>query len=1253
MSELLVDPFIERDACGTGLIADLHARASHALLRDALGTLVRLSHRGAVAADARTGDGAGILTQLPHALLTRALAQNNLTPPAPGDLAVGMFFLPRDETARAHAQQIIADALGSRDLRLLMWRDVPVDPGALGAHALRTRPHIVQALVARGETVAAGDALERTLFFARKAIERAALREKIKPLYAASLSARTIVYKGLFVSPQLAPFYADLRDPLYETALALFHQRYSTNTFPSWELAQPFRLLCHNGEINTLAGNIAWMHARESCLQTPLFPPDESLRPLLDLHTSDSGVLDNALELVALGGRELPHAMMMLVPEAWEQVVDLEPARKAFYRYHATLMEPWDGPAALAFSDGQRAGMALDRNGLRPARYLVTDDGLVVAASEAGALEVDPARVLEKGRLGPGQMVLADLATGKFWHNDALKRHYASRKPYGHWLSEYLRVLKPESETTGVNQSSVLGLGVLQAVFGYTDEELTVILRPMAENKQEPIGAMGDDTPHAVLSAFDRPLYHFFRQRFAQVTNPPIDPLREELVMSTRALLGGRDNILREVADHAHLLELKSPFLSETQLAQIRALDAEFPNTTLDATFEIPGAVGAGFPRPSAAALETALTELCAAAEQAVIGGSVILILSDRGVSETRAPIPMLLAVSAVHHHLLRQGLRWQTSIVAETGDARDVHQFACLIGYGANAVQPYLALASVRALFEDGRNRNKELDGAHAQENFLRAADKGLLKIMSKMGIATLDAYHGAQLFEALGIGDTVIERYLPGTPSPIGGIGLSEIAETALAHHAHGWSHLPSAPVPSEHGASAHFPAPRVNLKNYGFFKFKKSGEYHAYHPGIVDALHEAVRTPNALDGNYQQAYEKYLRYSALVDARPPTDLSDYLSIKFGEPVPLDEVEPVEALVRRFSVAAMSHGALSIEAHKTLAEAMNRLGALANSGEGGEHPARYGTVHNSAIKQVASARFGVTPAYLMSADELQIKMAQGSKPGEGGQLPGHKVSAEIAAIRHGQPGITLISPPPHHDIYSIEDLAQLIYDLKRINPRARVSVKLVAQAGVGTVAAGVAKAFADVVQISGHSGGTGASPLSSIKHAGAAWELGLAETQQVLVANELRGRVRVRVDGGLKTGRHVILAALLGADEFSFGTAALIASGCIMARACHLNTCPVGIATQKQELRQKFPQVAEWVMAYYLFVADETRHHLAALGARSLDEIIGRVERLEFVSRVTGGDRRVTSPGEALFSAGKRQDERRETKQAVRPVP
>lgn len=1213
----LTDPYFERDACGTGFLADLHARASHKLLQDALTTIARLSHRGAVSADGKTGDGSGILTQIPYQFFARELEQNKITPPSPSDLAVGMFFIPREKEARAKAKQLIEAVLASRALHLLYWREVPVNLDALGEHAFKTRPYIAQAVLARGTHIGIGDAYERALYFARKEIERRALQEKIKPLYAASLSSRTLVYKGLFVSPMLGPFYFDLRDPLYETALALVHQRYSTNTFPSWELAQPFRMLCHNGEINTLAGNIAWMNAREPFFASSLFHDEyatdvpgasdsSSFQPLLDLASSDSGILDNALELVALGGREIPHAVMMMLPEAWENVRDLDPQIKAFYRYHATLMEPWDGPAAICFSDGRVAGMTLDRNGLRPATYLITHDDFVVASSEAGALEIEPERIKNKGRLGPGQMIVADLQYNKLWKNNDIKSHFASRHPYAHWVSEYIRPLFSGSGHQSLGTSPRPPTPTLQSAFGYTDEELVVILKPMAENKAEPVGAMGDDTPHAVFSEFDRPLYHFFRQRFAEVTNPPIDPLREELVMSTRVFLGGRGNILEETPTHAHLLELTSPFLNDPQLADIRTLNDEFPQTTLDATFALE-------PDLAQPVLSAALQQLCEDAEEQARAGKTILIISDRGVNESRAPIPMLLAVSAVHHHLLRVGLRWQTSIIAETGEARDVHQFACLIGFGANAINPYLALATIHSMYDVGHvRRNAQLDAAHAEENYISASNKGILKIMSKMGIATLDAYHGARLFECIGLNESVIVPYFTGTSSPVGGIGLREIAETVLHHHRRAF------------GARD---VSTMRLYNYGYFKFKKGGEYHSFNPEIVDALHDAVRTPGALDGNYREAYAKYLNFAALVHDRPSTDLSDHLQFVPRDPVPLSEVESADELVKRFSVAAMSHGALSLEAHQTLSEAMNRLGALANSGEGGEHPSRYGTVRNSAVKQIASARFGVTPAYVMSAQELQIKMAQGSKPGEGGQLPGVKVSLEIAAVRHAQPGITLISPPPHHDIYSIEDLAQLIYDLKRINPRAKVSVKLVAQNGVGTIAAGVAKAYADVIHMSGHSGGTGASPLSSIKHAGIAWELGLAETQQVLVANDLRGRVRLRVDGGLKTGRHVVIAALLGAEEFSFGTAAVIASGCIMARACHLNTCPVGIATQKLELRKKFPQVAEWVMAYYLFVAEETREWLASIGARSLNEIVGRVDLLQAQPQVRS--RRPLAPG------------------------
>jgi glutamate synthase (ferredoxin) len=1192
--------FGERANCGTGFIAHLSGRPSHALLRDAISTLTRLAHRGAIAADARTGDGAGILTQIPHALFARELERRDLTAPAPGDLAVGVFFFPRENDARASAQRIAEDAFAARGLPLLAWRDVPVDLAALGDHARRIAPHIQQALLARPAHSASGDAFERALYLARKEIERRAHQENLRA-YVSSLSARTIVYKGLFVAPQLPKFYADLDDPLYATALALFHQRYSTNTFPTWERAQPFRFLCHNGEINTIQGNITWMRAREPYLASEIWGDAVgSLSPIIDTEGSDSAMLDNALELLALSGRDLPHAQMMLMPEAWEKVADIKPEWKAFYRYHSALMEPWDGPAAVAYSDGRVAGIALDRNGLRPARYLVTDDGLVVAASEAGALEIDPARVIEKGKLGPGQCVVADLTRGKLWHNEEIKDFYATRHPYQKWLDENMRALP--SPLPSPFKGEGVSVTRQQALFGYTDEELIVVLRPMAVGGAEPTGSMGDDTPHAVLSEVERPLYDYFMQRFAEVTNPPLDSLREELVMSLRVLLGARGNILnvpKDDASPARLLELPSPFLTRPQLDAIRAMDDEFPHALISATFAVNG---------SEDALERALENLCAQAERAINAGNVILILSDRITEATRAPIPMLLAVGAVHHHLLRAGKRWRASIIAEVGDARDVHQFACLIGYGADAINPYLALASVRALAafrykrEPGLGEGESLSPGRAEENFIHAAEKGLLKIMAKMGIATLDAYRGAQIFEIIGLAHPVVERYFTGTPSQISGVSLRDIARVVLAHHAYAFQREDEA---------------QLYLKNYGFYKYKKAGEHHSFNPAVVNALHASVRAPGVLNGNFQNGYAKYSEFVAQAHEHSSADLSDHLDILFGDAIPLARVEPASEIVKRFSGAAMSHGALSLEAHQAIAIAMNRLGTMSNSGEGGEHPSRYRSESNSRIKQVASGRFGVTPAYLMSVDELQIKMAQGAKPGEGGQLPAHKVTAEIAAIRYTTAGTAQISPPPHHDIYSIEDLAQLVYDLKRINPRAKVSVKLVAQAGVGTIAAGVAKAFADVIQISGHSGGTGAAPISSTKHAGIAWELGLAETQQVLVANDLRGRVRLRVDGGFKTARHVIVAALLGADEFSFGTALMVAAGCVMARICHTNNCPTGIATQREDLRRKFPNDPAPIMAYLLFLAEETREYLAAFGARSLDEIIGRVDRLRFCPR------------------------------------
>ena len=1206
----LYDPRFEHDACGIGFVARQTGGPTHEILTQALTAVGNMAHRGGVNADGRSGDGAGVLTQIPRAFFARELARREITYPV-ADLAVGMIFLPQDAAQQDQARRAIERGLAQHDLRLLGWRAVPVEAGALGAQARADRPVIEQALVGRrpgGRGSAAG--YERTLYLARKTIEAHARAQQITGFAIPSLSSRTVVYKGLLVAPLLPRFYPDLRDPLFATAFAIFHQRYSTNTAPTWERTQPFHLLSHNGEINTLNGNVTWMRAREAAWRQAAagnwedaerdVPPGPALAarlahfgPIVDTTGSDSAMLDNVLELLVRGGRDIRHALAMLVPEAWERVPDIPPAWRAFYQYHAGLMEPWDGPAALAFSDGEVVGLALDRNGLRPARYLLTDDGLVVCGSEVGAVPVDEARIVRKGKLGPGQMIAVDLRTGEFAENTRIKDDLAARQPYATWVAAQRRTLPAvpgaSTEAEDAPSSPAAPLPVLQRAFGYTSEELTVILKPMGADGQEPVGSMGDDTPVAVFSDHPRLLYNYFKQRFAEVTNPPIDPLREALVMSLAIALGPRGELLDEAPGHAHLLWLDGPVLTDAQLAALRRHpDAAFACTTLAATFPV-----AEGPDGLVAALDR-LTDQAAAA---VAAGHTILVLSDRGLDAHQAPIPMLLALGAIHQHLIGRGERSRVSLVVESGEPREVHHLACLIGMGAEAVNPYLALASARSLaVERAEVQRKgaapaEATDAHslalaAETQYVHALEKGLLKIMSKMGIATLDSYCGAQVFEALGLDEAVVQHCFAGIPSRLSGTGFVRLAVQTLDHHA------------------AAFAAATPTLPHPGFYKYKKEGEQHTFSPAVVHALQRAVSD----DGDYAA----YQAYSRLVHSRPPTELRDLLEFAPRPPVPMNEVEPVEAIVRRFSTAAMSHGSLSSEAHSTLAVAMNRLGALSNSGEGGEDPARFGDERNSPIKQVASARFGVTPAYLAAAQELQIKMAQGSKPGEGGQLPAHKVTAEIARLRHATPGVALISPPPHHDIYSIEDLAQLIYDLKQANPRAAVSVKLVAEAGVGTVAAGVVKGGADVVLISGHAGGTGASPLSSIKNAGVPWELGLAETQQTLVLNGLRGRVRLRADGGLKTGRDVLLAALLGADEFSFGTAVVVAEGCLMARTCHSNNCPVGIATQRPELRAKFAGTPEQVMHFFLHLAEEVREGLAALGARSLDAVIGRTDLL-----------------------------------------
>ncbi|MFN8464274.1 MAG: glutamate synthase large subunit [Caldilineaceae bacterium] len=1221
----LYDPRFEHDACGIGFVAHVEGKRSHRVLDMALEALRNHAHRGAVADDRKTGDGAGVLTQLPYEFFGRELARMGIEPPAPGDMAVGQVYLNKaNGEDRAQARELMREVLADLKLEMLAFRSVPVIESALGQRALVSRPWFGQIVVRRTEAAcSAGDAFERLLYLARKRMINSARERGIQRLYIASLSARTIVYKGLVLAEELAHFYPDLSDPDYKTAIAVFHQRYSTNTFPTWERAQPFRLICHNGEINTLQGNENWMRAREADLQSPFWEdPQKQLRPIIAREGSDSGKLDNTLELLVRSGRDIRHGLMMMMPEAWERMPEGEvtPERRSFYEYHSSLMEPWDGPAAVTYTDGRIVGTIMDRNGLRPARYVALDNGLVICASESGSVAYDESRVVKKGRVGPGQIFCVDTTRGAVMDDEEITQKFAARRPYDKWVRENLISLDnlvahyrqqhgTVSEHAGTNghgqHSQGNGASLVpptagslsgrQASFGYTSEEMIVILRPMLTTGQEPVGAMGDDTPPAAMSKLPRPLFSYFKQRFAEVTNPPIDPLREELVMSLRMLLGRRANLLAETPEAAHLIALKSPILLPEQLAALRASPLpEFTCATVDAVWQAPAA-GDVVPEQAGAALRAAVARLCREAESAIRGGAAIVVISDEKADVHTLPIPSLLAVGAVHHHLIQCGLRMHASLVVASGEPREVHHFAALIGYGANAVYPYLSYATVEGIVQEGR-KTGTVTVEQALKNFGKAVDKGLLKIMSKMGIATLDSYCGAQIFEALGIGQELIDIAFVDTPSVLGGVDFATVAEDVLAWHQYGY--------PDSDTSQA------VKLVTWGIYKSRRGGEVHEWSPQVVHALTSVARPKH--EGDVAANYRKYA--DMVNDLRlAPRHL---LGFRRSRPsIPQGQVEGVERILRRFSTAAMSHGALGSEAHETLAVAMNRLGGKSNSGEGGEAKDRYFTERASKIKQVASGRFGVTPEYLMSADELQIKMAQGSKPGEGGQLPGHKVTAEIAVLRHSTPGVALISPPPHHDIYSIEDLAQLIWDLKSINPDAKISVKLVAQMGVGTIAAGVAKATADVIHISGASGGTGASPLSSIKNAGLPWEIGLSETHQVLLANGLRTRVTVRTDGGLATGRDVVIAAMLGADEVSFGTSAMIAEGCIMARVCHKNTCPVGVATQDPELRKKFNGTPEMVMRFLTAVAEDVRYILADLGFRSLDEVVGHPEYLEQV--------------------------------------
>ena len=1180
---LLYRPENEHDACGVGFAVDVSGARSHSVLETGLTCVANLTHRGAVDADAKTGDGAGVQTQLPMKLLRRALEELGIRTDDDAGLAVGMVFLPQEETAADQARVIIDASLKEMGLIVFGWRTVPVDAAVLGRLAAATQPRILQVLVgcqAGMESIA----FERLLYLARRVAEQRCSDQSIGGVYIVSMSSRTVIYKGLMVAHQLPEFYLDLRDPDYETALCVFHQRYSTNTLPNWFLAQPFRVLSHNGEINTLQGNRNWTKAREAELDCGAWGNRaRDLVPVIQPNGSDSASLDNVAEAVMLSGRDVRHTMMMLVPEAWENMPHMPQAWRDFYEYHACVSEPWDGPASLVFTDGVFVGATLDRNGLRPARYQLTSDNLLVMGSEMGMVELEPSKIIEKGRLGPGQMIGVDTSVGRFFHNDEIKNEFSDRQPYGLWVKRQLVHLDDcvkECASAPVDEAAS-DVMRQQIAFGFTGEELAFVIKIMGGEGHEPVWSMGDDTPLAVLSDSKRLPSFYFKQKFAQVTNPPIDPIREELVMSLDTYLGRRRTLIQETEEHARLLHLTSPLMNDEELSRLRAIDEPaFRAVTLSVLAD---------PSKGPEGLDAALERLCSEADQAIDGGATIIVLSDRGVAADRAPVPMLLAVGAVHHRLIESGRRMRASIIAETGEARDVHQVALLIGFGASAVNPYLVFATLRDLVT--RKRLRDVDTAKAMEGYEASIDAGILKIMSKMGISTVSAYHAGQVFEAIGLNQDLLDRCFRGTVSRVSGIGFQELARDSLERHAQAFS----------------LSAPKMD--EGGFYRYRRDGEYHAWNPDVIKAFHQAR------DSGEPDDYQAYAR---LVQGRPPTAVRDLLEFRTDRPpVLIEEVEPVEDIMRRFATSAMSLGALSPEAHETVAIGMNRIKGKSNTGEGGEDPRRFkpyanGDSGNSNIKQVASARFGVTPAYLASAEQIEIKMAQGSKPGEGGQLPSGKVSAQIAALRHTLPGTPLISPPPHHDIYSIEDLAQLIYDLKQANPRAHVCVKLVAEEGVGTIAAGVAKAYADVIHISGHDGGTGASPMSSIKNAGSPWELGLSETQQVLVLNDLRGRVSLRTDGGFKTGRDVIVAAMLGAEEYGFGTAAAVAVGCTMARQCHLNTCPTGVATQREDLRAKFAGTPEGVVTFFTLLAGEVREWLASLGYRSLSEIIGRSDLL-----------------------------------------
>lgn len=1188
----LYDPKNEHDACGIGFVVNIKGKKSHDIVENALTVLHNLDHRGATGSESNTGDGAGILMQIPHKFLQNACEGLGIPLPEPGNYGVGMLFLPPEREDRHACEKVVKKIVKEEGQEILGWRKVPTNNFYLGPSAKATEPSVRQVIIGRNRDIQNELEFERKLFVIRRrianTIEKSDLKDK-NFYYACSFSSRTIIYKGMLTSTQLREFYPDLTDPLMRSALALVHSRFSTNTFPSWELAHPYRYLIHNGEINTLRGNENWMRARESEFATDAFGDDlKKIFPVIQEGGSDSAKFDNCLEFLTLSGRSLPHAMMMMIPEPWEKHKDMDDQVKAFYEYHSCLMEPWDGPASIAFTDGKQVGATLDRNGLRPSRYYVTKDDMVVLSSEVGVLDIPPEDIVHKNRLQPGRMLLIDTEEGRIISDEEIKHDIAHEHPYQEWLDENLidfRDLHDETSHNKIKQSHE-EIVKRQKVFGYTYEDLEVNVGPMAEDMLQPVGAMGNDAPIAVLSKEPQLLYNYFKQLFAQVTNPPIDPIREELITSTETILGSEGNILKATPDSCRQIRLETPVLRNDELQKLKKIDVkDFQSKTLPILFD---------PEKGGDGLEKALDDLFAEADEAIENGNNILILSDRDFNQKKAPIPALLAVAGLHHHLVRSGSRTKVGLVLESGEPRETHHFCTLLGYGVEAVNPYMAYESIHDLIKEG---HLDLIYERAIQGYNKAVVKGIVKVMSKMGISTIKSYRGAQIFEALGINKKVIDKYFTWTDSRIEGIGLDIIAEEAKLRHRRA------------------YPKAKLNgqvLDEGGQYKWRKGSEYHAYNPKTVHTLQLATKNGD---------YKLYKEYADLVDEQrdPPANLRSLLDFKFDESnaIPLEEVESVEEICKRFKTGAMSYGSISEETHEALAIAMNRIGGKSNTGEGGEHPDRYtpdpnGDSRNSSIKQVASGRFGVTSEYLTQGDEIQIKMAQGAKPGEGGELPGKKVYPWIADVRLSTPGVGLISPPPHHDIYSIEDLAQLIHDLKNANKNARINVKLVSAVGVGTIATGVSKGHADVILISGHDGGTGASPQTSIKHAGLPWELGLSETHQTLVLNDLRSRVTLETDGQIKTGRDIAVAALLGGEEFGFGTSALITLGCIMMRVCHLDTCPVGIATQNPELRHKFTGDPEYVVNFMKFIAQDLREYMAKLGFRSIDEMIGRTDKL-----------------------------------------